>query len=294
MSSSETVKAIAILSGSHSSQVATATYSITTIPVTTPTAAPVFSPATGNYASIQSVSIFDATPGAAISYAITNGSPPTGFIPYAGPITVSSSATIFAQATATGFTASPLASAAYTFTLPVAATPLFSPPAVPSHFAAICCHLRCDAQERRSPMPSPMARRQPVISSHTQALSSSRLRRPSSLRLRPAGFTARPRWLVLPILSTLPIAAATPTISPLGRKLHIATAGHQFRHYDGSGHFLYHRWKTAECQFVTLLRPNHRLFDEIVQAIAVANGYSDSAVASAAFTLTLAASGVGT
>ncbi len=143
VSSSEAVKAIAILSGHHSSPIATAAYTITTTQPTTPATAPIFAPPAGNYTSAQSIIISDATPGAMISYAITNGTPPTGnFLPYTGPITVSSAETIFAQATANGFTPSPVASSAYTFALPIAATPSFSPPA--------------GATLRRNPLPSRM------------------------------------------------------------------------------------------------------------------------------------------
>ena len=76
-------------------------------------AAPTFSPGAGSYGSTQTVSLFDTTPGAVIHYT-TNGSTPTSGSPtYSTPITVAASLTIKAIAIATGYTNSPVASAAY-------------------------------------------------------------------------------------------------------------------------------------------------------------------------------------
>jgi hypothetical protein len=87
-----------------------------TIPSPT-TAAPVFSLATGSYNSVQTVSITDATAGAAI-YFTTNGTVPTaGSTPYDGPITVRSTETLMAVAIAPGYASSPVEAAAYTITL---------------------------------------------------------------------------------------------------------------------------------------------------------------------------------
>jgi uncharacterized repeat protein (TIGR03803 family) len=97
--------------------VASATYTIT--PVVTPVAAtPVFSPAAGTYSATQTVSISDATAGAAIYYT-TNGSAPTASSTnYTGAITVSNTETIEAIAVASGYSNSPVASATYTITAP--------------------------------------------------------------------------------------------------------------------------------------------------------------------------------
>ncbi|MDR3726477.1 MAG: chitobiase/beta-hexosaminidase C-terminal domain-containing protein [Terracidiphilus sp.] len=95
---------------------------------TTPQAAtPSFSLSAGTYTSAQSVTLTDSTSGAAIYYT-TNGSTPTANSTlYTGAITVSSTETIEAIAIASGYTNSAVASATYTITLPVAATPAFSP-----------------------------------------------------------------------------------------------------------------------------------------------------------------------
>lgn len=78
------------------------------------TSTPTFSPAGGSYSSAQSVIITCATSGATIRYT-TDGSTPTSSSPvYSGPITVSSTTTLKAYATASGMIDSAVASATYT------------------------------------------------------------------------------------------------------------------------------------------------------------------------------------
>jgi subtilase family serine protease len=123
VSATETLEAIAIATGYTNSAVATAKYTITP-----PAATPVFSPAAGTFTSTQSVSISDATTGAAIYYT-TNGTTPTNSsTKYKGAISVSATETLEAIAVATGYTNSAVATAKYTIT-PPAATPTFSPAA---------------------------------------------------------------------------------------------------------------------------------------------------------------------
>ena len=78
------------------------------------TAQPNFSPPGGSYQSAQSVSLSSSTAGATIRYT-TDGSLPNGASAiYSGSLTVSASATIKAFASASGLSASPVASASYT------------------------------------------------------------------------------------------------------------------------------------------------------------------------------------
>ena len=113
--STETLMAMAIAPGYASSTVATAAYTVTPPAAT---AAPVFSPGAGNYTSVQTVSITDATAGAVI-YFTTNGTVPTvASAPYNGPITVGSTETLMAVAIAPGYASSAVATAAYTVSLP--------------------------------------------------------------------------------------------------------------------------------------------------------------------------------
>jgi len=123
VSASETINAIATSSGLTPSSVVSAAYVIS---APTAAATPVFSVAGGSYTTTQTVSISDATAAAAIYYT-TNGSvPTTSSTLYAGPITVSATETLNAIATATNYTTSSVATAAYTITAATAATPVFS------------------------------------------------------------------------------------------------------------------------------------------------------------------------
>ena len=111
VSSSETIKTIATASGFSNSAVATSTYSINSIgQVATPT----FTPAPGTYTSAQSVTISSVTPSTTIYYTTNGTTPTTSSAVYSGPITVSSSETVEAIATASGSTNSAVGTAAYT------------------------------------------------------------------------------------------------------------------------------------------------------------------------------------
>jgi hypothetical protein len=97
VAATETVKAIAVLTGHLNSAVASVAYVIDT-----PAANPTFSKAAGTYSASQSVTITDATPGATIYYT-TNGSTPTASsIKYVGPITVAATEKVQAIAVLAG------------------------------------------------------------------------------------------------------------------------------------------------------------------------------------------------
>ncbi|GAA2143631.1 chitobiase/beta-hexosaminidase C-terminal domain-containing protein [Kitasatospora kazusensis] len=77
-------------------------------------ATPTFSPAGGTFSTAQTVTIGDATAGAAIHYTL-DGSTPTASSPrYSAPITVAATTTVQAVATAAGLADSATASAAFT------------------------------------------------------------------------------------------------------------------------------------------------------------------------------------
>jgi hypothetical protein len=108
VSTSETIKAIAIASGFGASAVSSAAYTING-PVATPT----FNPAAGSYTSAQTVTISDATSGAAIYYTTDGSTPTTSSTAYNAPISVSATETLQAIA-AVGGSISSVATAAYT------------------------------------------------------------------------------------------------------------------------------------------------------------------------------------
>ena len=122
VSATETLEAIAVATGYGNSAVGSAVYTLQP-------ATPTFSPATGTYTAVQNVSISDSTVGTTIYYT-TDGTTPTSNSPvYSSTITVSTTETLSAIATAAGFTNSAVGSAAYFINLTPATTPGFSPAA---------------------------------------------------------------------------------------------------------------------------------------------------------------------
>ncbi len=95
-------------------------------------ATPTFSPAGGTYLGTQTVTLSDSTSGATIFYTLDGSQPGTSAggstQQYNGPLTVSSTETIKALATASGMTTSGTGSATYNIETQVA-TPTFSPAA---------------------------------------------------------------------------------------------------------------------------------------------------------------------
>ena len=125
VSANTTLEAIAVASGYAQSAVASGAYVIQTAATATPT----FSPAAGTYTAAQSVAISDTTPGAVIYYTTNGTAPTTSSAVYSSAIAVSANATLEAIAVAPGFGQSAVASAAYVIQAGVTATPTFSPAA---------------------------------------------------------------------------------------------------------------------------------------------------------------------
>jgi hypothetical protein len=120
----ETINAIAVVSGLSNSGVASATFTLN-LPLTQ---TPVISLASGTYTSVQTVKISDSTLGSKIYYTIDGSTPTTSSTQYKTPLTLSSSETLNAIAVATGYAPSVVATANYTVNLTVD-PPTFSPAA---------------------------------------------------------------------------------------------------------------------------------------------------------------------
>jgi hypothetical protein len=116
-----TIKAMATAPGFADSAVGSAAYTILA-----PAATPTFSPGAGAVLSGTVVSISTTTAGATIYYTTDGTDPGPSTTQYTAPIAITAATTIKAMATAPGFGGSAVASATYTL-LPPAATPTFSP-----------------------------------------------------------------------------------------------------------------------------------------------------------------------
>jgi hypothetical protein len=92
-------------------------------------APPTFSPVPGSYTQPVSVLLTSATSGAVVHYTL-DGSQPTAASPIASAgIPLATTTTVTAIALRTGCTASPAVTGTFTITLPIAAAPIFTPPA---------------------------------------------------------------------------------------------------------------------------------------------------------------------
>ncbi len=91
---------------------------MSTVPVTPQASAPTFTPAAGTFASAQTITMSDSTSGASIYYTLDGSTPTTSSSQYASPITLSSTATVNAIASASGYTTSSVTTATFTFTTP--------------------------------------------------------------------------------------------------------------------------------------------------------------------------------
>jgi glucosylceramidase len=125
VSTTATIKAVAVASGYQNSAVGSATYTINLPAAATPT----FSPLPGTFTSVQSVSLAATTTGAVIHYTVDGSTPTANSTVFSAgtPIAVNATTTINAIAVASGYSNSAVATGTFTINLPQAATPTFSP-----------------------------------------------------------------------------------------------------------------------------------------------------------------------
>ncbi|WP_263357056.1 beta strand repeat-containing protein [Acidicapsa ligni] len=285
VSTSETLTAIAMASGLSNSEVASAAYTIGQGGASTAAATPTFSPAAGTYSSSQTVTISDTSAGVSIHYTIDGSTPTDSSATYSGPITVSTTETINAIATGGGFTDSTVASAAYTIA-PVASNPAvaptFSPAAgtftsaqtvsISDASAGVSIHYTVDGS---TPTDSSATYSSPIAVSKTETIKAI---------ATGGGFTDSTAASATYTISSGP--AATPTFSPAAGSyasaqtvtISDATSGVTI-HYtiDGSN---------PTDSSATYSGPITVSSTETVQAIATGNSYTDSPVASAAYSIT--------
>jgi Chitobiase/beta-hexosaminidase C-terminal domain/Putative Ig domain len=95
-------------------------------------ATPTFSPAGGTYSSAQTVTISCTTPSSTIYYTTDGTTPTTGSPVYSSPITVSTTETVQAIATAAGFSQSNVGSATYTISSGGGALVILNPSVLPA------------------------------------------------------------------------------------------------------------------------------------------------------------------
>ena len=120
LTSSATVEAIASAAGFTPSAVTSATFT-----VLQPAPTPQIGPAPGTFTNSVNVTITDSNTTAAIIYTTDGTTPtPTHGTTYNGSFTLTSSATVKAIATASGFSPSGVASAAYTISSPLSPAPM--------------------------------------------------------------------------------------------------------------------------------------------------------------------------
>ncbi len=96
-----------------------------------PAATPTFSPGAGTFTSAQSVVLACATPGATIHFTADGSDPGPTSTAYASPISLSTTTTLKAMATAPGYTASAIATATYVISAAVSQGPMVTPAGTP-------------------------------------------------------------------------------------------------------------------------------------------------------------------
>ena len=277
VSATETLNAIATASGSSTSSVGAAAYTITP-----PAATPTFSEPAGSYSSAQSITISDSTTGATIYYTTNGTTPTTSSTLYTGPITVSASETLNAIAIASGYSSSTVATAAYTIT--ITAAPTFSPAG--GTYSSAQSVTISDATtgatiyyttNGTTPTTSSTVYSGPISVSATETLSAI------------AQYTGYSASSVTTATYTITLPAATPTFSPAAGTYSSAQSVTISDTTTGATIYYTTNGTTPTTSSTAYSGAISVSGSETINAIAVASGYSNSAVGTAAYTITSAA-----
>jgi len=289
VSATTTVKAIAVASGYTNSAVSSATYTISA-----PTAAaPTFSPAAGTYTAAQSVTLADTTAGASIYYTTNGTTPTTASATYSGAITVSATTTVKAIAVASGYTNSAVSSATYTISAPTAAAPTFTPAAgayTTTQTVTISDSTAGAAIYYTTNGTAPNT----ASAKYSAALTIAATTTVKAIAVASGYTNSAVSSSAYTISAAPPPTAAAPTVSPAAGTY---TSAQAVTLADSTpGAVIYYSTDgstptTASAVYSAALSVNATT---IVKAIAVASGYTNSAVTSATYTISASGSPVST
>jgi hypothetical protein len=257
------------------------------VAATPPTAAPTFTPVAGTYLATQSVTLTDSTPGAVIYYTTNGTTPTTASTLYTAGISVAATETIEAIAVAPGYVTSSVSSAKYVIT-PPAATPVLSPAAgtyttaqnvtITDSMVGATIYYTTNGS---TPTTASTKYTAAIAISATETIKAVAIATGYSLSAQgSAAYTITP-------------TTATPAISPASGTY---TTAQSVTITDATaGAVIYYTINgttptTASAKYAAAITVSAT---ETVKAIAIATGYVQSAVATAAYTITTAAVGPG-
>ena len=277
VSTTETLEAIAVATGYTNSAVATAAYTIASVLPT-----PTFSVAAGTYTTAQTVSISDSSSGATIYYTTNGTTPTTSSTKYTGTaISVSTTETLEAIAVATGYTNSAVATAAYTISAANSVLPTPTLSLATGNYATAQTLTITDAASGATiyyttndtlPTTSSPKYTGPITISSSEAV--------AAVAFAPGYTNSATASGVYLINNVLP----TPTILPAGGT------------YNTSQTVTIREWLNTDVYYTTngttpttsstrYTGPFTVNSTETIKAIVIASGYTNSAVATAAYTI---------
>ena len=252
-------------------------------------ATPTFSPAAGSYTGSQSVTISDATSGAACYYTLTAGTtgttPTTSSTRYASAISVTATSVLEALCTHSGDTNSAVASAAYTITSGTP-TPTFSP--VAGNYAATQNVVISDSDPAATIYYTTDGTTPPTSTSSSVYVSGSPIMVSSNVTLK--AVAVDPAYANSPVVTAVyTIQADAPVFSPVAGS-YVGPQSVTLIDYTNCCVNMYYTTNgstpTTSSTKYSSSSPIAVSSSETIKAIATSYGYSTSPVASAPYTIT--------